>query len=408
MSSSYPKAFSYYLSRMNNFSRQRIRLATMANTTFGPNDQLCIQLPEGLIDLSTFTVTGRLSTADGAAHGIYAPPVELQVESYSVEIGGVSVVNGITNYGDLFNVFRQYQMNDKANFRKVLHNDVHPSATASNFTCSNVPFAMYNWLGFLGSVKVLDTTILPPVKIYIRLAPTSILTSHGNSGATLSYKWTGVQGGIDILDCSDGVYYNMVAQRLAQSPLEIPFTNYQTVTGTLGAVTQTTRWSTSTDCLEMVIATLKPSGFDANTCNSNTCLSDYFTRGGKATGSVINTSQFAINSVPYPTIPCANAEGEVFIDTAHSLNVASDCVGQTDPNMDSLTRWSSNYWLHARSFTYPDTEDSHRLVGLSGRGNQILGTFSTTGSGSNMLPIVWLQHKSVLRVASGKLVEVVL
>jgi hypothetical protein len=83
------------------------------------------------------------------------------IDSISVEIGGVAVSNGFTNYNDLFNIYRQYQMTDKLNFRKVLQNELTQpvGGTASDYTCSNVPFAIYQWLGFLSSVKVLDTTI---------------------------------------------------------------------------------------------------------------------------------------------------------------------------------------------------------------------------------------------------------
>lgn len=54
-------------------------------------------------------------------------------------------------------------MEDKKNLRKVLQNEGlfgGAVGTASNYTCSNKPFATYNWLGFLSSIKVLDTTIL--------------------------------------------------------------------------------------------------------------------------------------------------------------------------------------------------------------------------------------------------------
>lgn len=201
----------------------------------------------------------------------------------------------------------------------------------------------------------------------------------------------------------------MIAQRLAQAPLEIPFDNYQTVTGSLGAVTSTTRWSTSTDCLTDVIATVKGVNYDSNVSNSNIGLSEYFKRGGGDTSTTaITTSQMSINGIRYPTIPCTNADGEIFIDTAHTLGASQDVLGATDPNMDTLSRWSSNYFVHAHTFSYPDSEDSHMLVGLSGKGNQILGTFELTGSGSNVLPIVFLKGKSILRVGNGRMVECVL
>lgn len=410
--SSYPKSFSYFLSRLNGFSRQKVSLATMANTTFNANDQIVITLPEGLIDLSTFTLQGRAFTSDGAAHGVYLPFIEGVFDSISVEVGGVSIQNGFTNYGDLFNIYRQYQMEDRRTFRKVLQlEDRIPAggATVSNASCSNVPFACWNWLGFLGSVKVLDTTILPPVKLYLRLASNYILTNHSTNAGTKTYKLTNVKASVDLLDISDGIYYNMIAQRLAQAPLEIPYDNYQTITGSMGATSQTTRLTTSTDCLTDIIATFKNVKYDDYSVNSNTNLSDFFTRGGKDTTADITTSQFAVNGVPYPTIPMYNAEGEVFAQSAHVLGVAQDTVGCSDAAMNALDRWSSNNWVHAVSFTYPDTEDAHRLVGLSGRGNVLNATWTTTGTGdSNIQPLVWLKSKSVLRVGGSKMVEVVL
>lgn len=404
--SAYPKAFSYFISRLNNFSRQKVRLATIANTTFNANDQLVIELPQGLLALDTFTIQGGLTTANGVANqGIYAPFIEGCVDSIMIEVGGVMIQSGFTNYNDLFNIMRQYQMADRQSFRQVLQNELsQPNPPVAAYTANQQPFAMWNFLGFLGSVKVLDTTILPPVKIYIRLASNAILTSQGVGGASVTYRWENVRASIDVLDISDGVYYNMVASRLAQAPLEIPFDNYQTVIGSSGAATQTTRWSTSADCLTDVIAIPKLANPTPNATNNTLRLSNYFTRDG----SSVATSVFSVNGIMYPTIPQETASGEVFTHTAHTLGVSQDTVGQSEANMNSLTNWASHYWCHANSFSFPDEDSNgHRLVGLSGKGNQILGSWQTTGVG-NILPVVFLKHKSVLRIGASKAVELVL
>jgi hypothetical protein len=404
--SAYPKALTYHISRLNNFSRQKVRLATIANTTFNANDQIVIELPQGLLAMDTFSLHGGLTTANGTANqGVYAPFLEGMIDSIMVEVGGISVQSSFTNYGDLFNILRQYQMADRQSFRQVLQNELTQlNPTVATYTANRVPFAVYNWLGFLGSVKVLDTTILPPVKLYIRLAPNSVLTNHGVAGASITYRWEDVRGYIDVLSIDDGVYYNMVAQRIAQAPLEIPFDNFQTVIGSQGATAQTTRWSTSTDCLTDVIAIAKPALFANNAANNTTRLSNFFTR----EGTNIGTSVFSVNGIRYPTIPCDNATGEVFTHSAHTLGVSQDTVGQSEGAMNSLTAWNTNYWVHANSFSYPDETEGHRLVGLSGRGNQIIGTFETTGASGTLLPIVFLKMKSVLRVGGSKMVECVL
>jgi hypothetical protein len=210
----------------------------------------------------------------------------------------------------------------------VLQNDSNPlAALTASTVLTNKPFSIYNWLGLLGSVKVLDTTLLPPVKIYIRLAPRTCLSTSGTP-TSYSYQWTNVKGSIDIMDISDGVYYQMVAQKLQSSPLEIPFTNYTTIQGGSGSATQSLKFSTSANCVEMVLGTALDTGFDDTTHNTTTGLSKYFTR----KGDTITSSQFFVNSVPYPSIPLDNSVGEVFLDTAHALGVAGDMVAQTNPH----------------------------------------------------------------------------
>jgi len=411
--SSYPKSFSYYLSRLSNFNRQKLRLATLANTDFSANDQVVIELPQGLLDMTTLTLQGFATTNAGALNGVYLPFAEGMIDSISVEVGGVAIQNGFQNYGELFKVYKDYQMEDKRVFRRILQLENQQTggagpegnlAMAANGVTQNIPFAIYNWLGFLGDVKVLDTTLLPPVKIYFRLAPIGVLTKHTAGDPPASYRISNVRATVDILSIDDGVYYNMVNSRLQSQPLEVPFTNYTTITGSLGGAGQSTRWSTSSDCVEGIIACFKSNIAGGHTPNPTTGQSAYFTRPG--TG--VNSSVFTVNGIQYPSIPCEDAIGDVFIDTAHTLGVSQDTLGATDSAMSSLALWKAHYWVHAHSFTYPDADDSHRLCGLSGRGNQLLGSWTTTGAGTNLQPLIWLKHKSVMRIGSNKMVEVVL
>lgn len=403
--SSYPKAFSYYLSRLDNFSRQKIKIMPLANVDFSANDQIAIDLPQGLVDLTTFSLQGYATTNAGASHGIYLPFAEGLIDSVSVEIGGQSVQGGFTNYAELFKVFRDYQFEDKKNFRRILQLEGLQDTLSDTGATANVPFAIYNWLGFLGSVPVLDTTLMPPVRIYIRLAPTAVLTRSGAGNVNVpSYRLSNVRANVDLLDISDGLYYSMIQQRLAQAPLEVPFTTYQTVTGSLGTAAQSLRWSTSADCLEAVIATFKGQTANGFGANGTTKYSNYFNR----VGTNVDTSVFRVNGIPYPSIPCENAIGDVFVDTAHTLGASQDTLGSTDAAMNSFANWRDHFWVHAHSFTYPDAEDSHRLVGLSGRNAALLGTWETTGSATNVTPLMWLKFKSILRVGSGRFVETVL
>lgn len=378
----------------------------MAQTSFNPNDQIVFTLPEGLVDLTTLTLHGKLTTTatGGTTPSTYAPPIEAMIDSIYIDVGGVGIQTSFTNYNQLFNIFRDFQMIDKKALRGILQNDANPSATGNSYTLTNSPFAVQSWLGLLGSVKQLDTTLIPPVKVYIRLSPVACLSIGGAANPTAySYSWSSVYASVDVLDISDGMYYNAVASKLASSPIEVVFDNYATVIGSSGAVTQSHRFSTSTDCLESVIATMLSTSYTDNAHNTTTALSTYFTR----KGDTVSTSQFLVNGVPYPSYPLDNTVGEPFVQTSQTLGIANDVTTQTNANMNTLTVFNSTFWTHAINFGVPYAIDDRYVCGLSGRGNALQISFNTTGT-SNGIPICWLKQRSILRIGSGKAVELVL
>jgi hypothetical protein len=409
--SSYPKALSYYLSRLENFSRQNYRLQTISATTFNPLDLCVIELPQGLVDLTTFTLKANLSTSyvGGDSNvSVYAPPVELLIDNIMIECSGVSLQSGFSGYGDLFNIYRDFQLWNKMPLRGVLQNDANPVSVTPGHAITTKPIAIYNWLGWLGSIKVWDSTLVGPTKIYIRWASPGVLSS-GNTGdapTSVSYQLTNTTASVDVLDISDGVYYNMVANRLASSPIEVPYDNVTTVVGTQSAVSSSTRWSTSADCLTGVIGTVKNVNYNTNAHNGVTQLSEWFTRG--ASYSPITSSVWYVNGVPYPSIPTQTQIGETFIDTVHTLQESHDLYTSPNPNLSSLSNANNYFFAHAHSWTYPDNDDGHRLTGISGRGNQVIGNWQLTGAGSNVQPVIFLQHRSVVRIGSNKLIEMVL
>lgn len=407
--SALPKAFKYPIERLNGFSRQKYRLQTQARTNYGPGDQIILDLPIGLLDMSTFTLHANLSTTGSldAGEGIRAPPIEMCFTDCYVEIGGVAVTN-LTYANQIFNVFRDYQLWDRKSYREVLQNEPVDGNNGQGHQ-SNVPVAMYNWLGFLGT-KVLDTTILPPVRIYLRLAPSTVLAVTGTV-PDASYNLANVSFTVDLMDMADGLYQQAIQQRLSTAPLEIPFDNYQVVVGAQGPAGQSTRFSTSTACLTGVMAWFAPSSWLGGARNADTLLANYFNR----TSGDINDSQFRINSVPYPSIPARVTEngvarGEVFAFTSHALNVAQDTIGQSHPNIRTLDRFNASHFLHLHSFTYDSDGETSRVCGLDARGNQLIGSWDTTATAgqANVTPFVALRMRSILRVGGGKLVETVL
>jgi hypothetical protein len=364
--------------------------------------------------MSTFTLQGLLSTTGtGSGTGARAPFVEGLIENLYVEIGGVAVQN-VTNYGQLFNIFRQFQLGDRQSYRSVLQNELQPKLVVAegvatptyDFTGyqTNDPVACWNWLGLLGT-KVLDTTILPPVRIYLRLAPTAALAKKGNP-AGLGYSLTDVNFTVDLLDIADNVYSAMIAQRLRSAPIEIGFDNYTSVTGSRAGAASSTRFSTSAHCVQAVMASFLPSNWQSGTFVDDIGLSSYFRR----FSGICDRSHFRINSVPYPSIPCDKEKGEIFADTTHSMNLSQDSLGQTLGHINSLLDWHSDAFVHYHSFCYNSDGDDRRLSGLDGRGNVLIGSWEVEANAgaSDVTPWIVINHKSILRVGAGKLVECVL
>ncbi|DAC81548.1 TPA_asm: hexon [Coelastrella green algae MELD virus] len=409
--SSYPRSLSYYLTRLNGFSRNKYRIQTLATTTFQAQDTIAISLPEGLLDLNTFSLTGLLSTTVvGGTNASCIPPyAEALIDSYWFDIGGVSLQTGFTQYNQLFNILRDFQLFDKMSVRGILQNDGAnlPDALPDSTVVTNRPIAISQWLGFLGSNKFFDTTLLPPVKLYIRLAPRSVCATKG-APTNFGYNLSNVRAQVDIISVDDGIFNNLIQQRLKSSPIEIPFQNVTTVMG--GAVTSATqalRWNTSAHCLNKVISTFLPTTYTDSSYGAGpagTKLANYFTRKGDA----IVTAQTTVNSVPFPSFPLERDSGEIALATMHTLGVNLDCVAACNPDMNSHVKFNSSYWCYAHNFGINESFDEHRLVGLDGRGNVLQGVLQTSGGADNIIPLVFLLHTSVLRVGANRTCEIVL
>jgi hypothetical protein len=59
--------------------------------------------------------------------------------------------------------------------------------------------------------------------------------------------------------------------------------------------------------------------------------------------------------------------------------------------------------VHDHSFTFDDEDSATRLCGLSGMGANLMGTWETSSSVStSVVPLIILQHRSILEIASNR------
>jgi hypothetical protein len=163
--------------------------------------------------------------------------VESLIDNISVEINEVAVQNTIQRYNQLFKIIADYTLGDKQAQRSFLQNSVNVPSVAITVAALhvNMPMSMKNWLGWIESVqpRIIDTSVLGTVKIYIKLSGIDVLSKADNSqnGVNGSYSLNTINFNVDCIDVSDGLYYSMIQKQLETRPLELVFDNWITFEG---------------------------------------------------------------------------------------------------------------------------------------------------------------------------------
>ena len=418
---SIPQAFFPRSSTFDGFARSKIRVPSQANTSFGPFDTTIIELPEGVIDMDTFSIGGLLTTSNGTASTYsMCTSIEELVDAVYVDIGGISFTPGNNFVNQTWNTMATYTGTyNKRPWRQLMNLEFVPTGSSSTPSAATVvtqsaqqsktPFQLSNFVGFLNSIRILYTDLMPPVRISIRWASAAVLAS--SAGGTPSYIINNLYATVDRLTIAPAVH-QIVQDRLAQGPLEIPFMNFTNVIGSVAQLTNSTRFSTTANCLEAVWGTfLSPTYNNISTAayDINTWKSTYFTKGDSSwytTTPGASTSQFSINGVSYPQVPMDLFRLEPMMHTLQSMKENKDLTTAVHPNFNTLQTYAENFFLHANSFTFNDPDSSSRKCGLSGAGNQLLGAWNVISTGTNnVLPFITLIHKSSLILASGRAVS---
>ena len=204
----------------------------------------------------------------------------------------------------------------------------------------------------------------------------------------------------------DGLYYDLLAKRMADSPLEIPFTSYIATTGNVGSVNQTVRLNVSSGCVDMALATFLRSDYTTNTAavaggniapNARTAW--YFQRGAGMTTATFATGQYSVNNtlIAYPQPPI-----DIFGEVLHTLG-GLDSVGGHDQYMGDMGSWLSDFFVHPLCLNVGPTENGDRLLsGTDARGTQLQIAYTTTGTANNVIPYLIVVTKSVLKVSPGR------
>jgi hypothetical protein len=408
MSGAIPKSFFPFLTTFSDFSRKKVRINTIGKDTANPGEITSILLNEGKFDMSTFSLGGLVSTSTTANYA-HVPNIECMIEQIMVEVGSVQLHPSLMYYGQIWTMLSDLQGSWGRAGQRAMINAQPISSTVVGANHTNVPFQLTNFLGFLNDAKVLLTDRLPPVRIYIRWAqPNVLVCASSTTGAT--YSISNMYCLVDALKLSP-VYDELLSSKIAQSPLQMPYTNWQVVPGVQSGLTSTVRFSSTADSLEKVFTTFIPTTYQNlnQVKDTVTYLSPAFTRGSANLNSGF-TSRLTINGHSFPDQAAVAERGEIFLQTLQTLNEHKDVTSLQHPNLTSLTNFASKFFAHGVDFTWNDADSPNRKCGLSALGQNLIGSWEyvgTAGQADTVQPLVILQTKSVLEIGPNRTIRVI-
>jgi hypothetical protein len=403
----YPRDLKNYVQYLSNYSRNTIKLTPYRTTAINSGDVITLDLPNSaMLDLNTLTMHFKGTTTASPSGGAKFPKhIESIISKIVLEING-QTIGSCQNLSDLYNIMYNLQQGSDLKGKRALYQNGKgfPSGISGG-TDSAVPFKIHNFLGFLSSVQpsVLDTALLGSCRVHIYLEGGNVLI--GEAPATsATYQINSLFFSCDTISIDDGIYYNAKNAYLQSGNVfELPFDNwYSSLYSTGGTYLQSSRFSISTQSLDLVMATFpKSRSFGSNVAANET--TGYF----QYDASGLVDYQFMINNVAVPQ--WRPAKEDAYDLTLNCLNLANDTLGGVDEAISSQAVWNSNFWVASIRLDHINTQPDERLIsGLNTAGTNCQISFDSTGSGSATNCLLFCKTSATLRVGSGKMVELVL
>lgn len=409
-----PKTFVPLLTELNEFSRKKVRINIVGKDTAQSGELVQVLFPDGKYLPETFSISG-LATTTTTAGFARLPAIEQCIEQVMFECGSVQLSPSLTYYSHIWGMLSDLQGSwNKKNYRAILNTQPTTSTVTANQT--NVPFQLNNWLGFLNSIKILLTDRMPSFRLWFRLAQPNVLAC-GADGATqptgAAFSFSNMYALVDTIKLSP-VYDAMLDAKISQSPLQIPYTNYNVIPSQQGGLTNSHRFSSTSDALEKIHFWTIPTTWQSlnQIVDTDTYLSPAFNRGSPNLNNGFNV-RFTLNGSSFPDVPLYQERGEILQQTLEALgNEHKDVTSQSHPNLTTLAKFGSKFFCSSISFTYEgDGEDAeNRKCGLSALGNHLIGsveTVATAGQTDQVQPLIVLETKSVLEIGADRTVRVI-
>ena len=483
----YNPNLNYFLARLQGVSTNYFKLEPQSSgsSAVTANKIIRFSLPSNCL-LNTrgisfhFNADANLVATRG---GRIAPDVSSFIDRVELSSGGVQIAQGMNGYGT-FVAMKRGIVCDKCDptlghpelVRVTSYvdgfGDAGTSALATGENESyladggQVPFAITNWEGFLGSVQpsIIDTSLLSDLTLTLYLAGNevcsssagvllggnasdNITTAHGTGQA--SYQIKDFHLIVETLGLADSVYDNMIESRIAEvGYIELPFKSYTSFSDVHNG---TTRFTNSSQSLDRVYATFRASGFDVGpkgavavqgykksgaflslttagatytqiattdvgmpqydlggvlNTNSEKYKTAFFNFAqAQASASVPATYQFSFNSSMLPQFK-ASAEQMLAI-TRNSVPTIDTATGKYPVPVLTLDQYKKNYFVMCVRLCLPQADELREISGLDSRGISLNSFLSTSGftNGSNIFIVC--ESTSSLRIGLGRSIEVI-
>lgn len=447
--SGFPKNLAYNLKKLQgSIVKSRIRVQS-DKSSYSANERIMFNFPIGrMIDSRSVMMFAKCTTN---TNGNYFPRGGLNslIENLQITANG-RVLQSTQYYNYIWNILADltgYFSQEQAS--KRIYENFDPSLVHTNTQGEGAPtiankvivnnateslyLAVSNWLGFLSSsAPTWNTNDLGQVQMIITMAPNGCLWVGNTSGTSATggtYKVEEVTLCMDCITFTNSLYYSLVESQLKGNGLNIAYNDYLVSVGSLVAksttgITHNAQFSTNS--LDQVIATFRPTGYDtignlllstggsssltypetlANPATNEGAIggfnnSKYFQRDGGG----IDYSTWYINSQPMTN---SSTPVEIFNNTLASLDYLNLDVGSGGPHAGVLSStgfYNKYYFADILSLENVSGDGNNWVSGLGGNGGviqiQYNARFKTLTD--NVYPIIIGKVSKILNIKIGR------
>lgn len=402
----YPKNLAYAVSRLAGYSTQVVKVRCLQNESAKPGDVISFDLPaNAIVNMDSLRLCGTITSSGGT--GASLRHSEGLIRQIMVEAGGQIVSQSGDHLPVLWNALNDIQAGDKQTSRQ-LYNRAAAISAAPGSHMADVPFFVSQLLGFPASVKpqFVDTSLFPggSIRISLRLSPATALVLAGTGPHTYDLK--NLYMLCQVVDIQDGLYYQLLAERLKTGAIELPFTQiYSFISGDRSQTNASLLFSLSSQSVDMLVgtaipksATLTTAAHDAGVKNAS-----YYVRGCESGNTPL--VQWKLNNATYPSYGQMSAV-DAYTETLNAFGLLNDSVGALNPDLTTATLWEQKYFVSALRLNHNDGDsDSRVLSGYNALGTNGQGEFTWAQTGAAEVDhqlIVFVMTTATIKLGAGR------